>query len=165
MRTERPAAIDSVLAGALAAPILMIIALSGSFLKLTGGGAVREASVIDAVAAIATSTTWPLAIAVGALIVALPTMRALALIYVLFPIRFGYAPARHAAAVFRFAIAVRPWSMAEIFLIGVAVALVKVSGLAVLTIGPAFWALSALALIMIAEDAALCERSIWGRLA
>lgn len=161
LRTARPAALDRVLAFALATPPLMAIALTASFLTLSGGGARREASVTDAAAAIADADTWPLALAVGALIIALPVLRAVALAYVLLPLRLGRPAARHAARAFRLAVELRPWSMAEIFLIGVAVALVKVSGLAAITMGPAFWSFVALAALALMEDAALCEHSVW----
>ena len=164
LRTTRPASLDRVLAFALATPPLMAIALTASFLSLSGGGARQEASVIDAAAAVADADTWPLALAVGALIIALPVLRAVALAYVLLPIRLGRGPARHAARAFRVAIELRPWSMAEIFLIGVAVALVKVSGLAAVAMGPAFWSFVALAALALMEDAALCERSVWDRI-
>ena len=87
---------DRVLAFALATPPLMAIALTASFLTLSGGGTRQEASVIDAAAAVADADTWPLAVAVGALIIALPVLRALALAYVLVPIRLSNRPARHA---------------------------------------------------------------------
>lgn len=161
LRTGRHAAIDRLLALALAVPPLMAIGLAASFLSLSGGGTLSEASVLDAAAAVATAETWPLALAVGALIFALPTLRALALAYVLLPVRLGHPPARHAARAFRFAIELRPWSMAEIFVIGVAVALVKITGLASVTLGPAFWSFILLAVVALMEDAALCQRSIW----
>lgn len=161
LRTSRPAALDRVLAFALATPPLMAIALTASFLTLSGGGAQQEASVIDAANAVAHANTWPLALAVGALIVALPLLRALALAHVLLPIRLGRGPARRAARAFRLAVELRPWAMAEIFLIGVAVVLVKVSGLASVSLGLAFWSFVALAALALMEDAALCERSVW----
>lgn len=161
LRTAHPNALDRVLAFALATPPLMAIALAASFLTLSGGGARQEASVVDAAAAIADADTWPLALAVGALIFVLPVLRAVALAYVLLPIRLGHEPARHAASAFRLAIELRPWAMAEIFLIGVAVALVKITGLATVEIGPAFWSFAALAALALMEDAALCQRTVW----
>ncbi|MEM7507027.1 MAG: paraquat-inducible protein A [Pseudomonadota bacterium] len=161
LRTGRHAAIDRLLALALAVPPLMAIGLAASFLSLSGGGAMNEASVLDAASAVATADTWPLAFAVGALIIALPALRAVALTYVLLPLRLGHAPARHARMAFRMAVDLRPWSMAEIFVIGVAVALVKVTGMASVTLGPAFWSFVLLAMVALMEDAVLCQRSIW----
>ena len=51
--------------------------------------------------------------------------------------------------------------MAEIFIIGVAVALIKVASLAQVEFGPSFWAFTALVLMMAGQDAMICERSIW----
>jgi paraquat-inducible protein A len=51
--------------------------------------------------------------------------------------------------------------MAEVFIVGVAVALVKVGGLATLTIGPAFWAFAALVLITVLKDNFMSSLIIW----
>lgn len=161
LRRGRNAVVDQVLALAMSVPPLMIVGLTASFLSLSGSGAHSQASVIDAAEAVATSRTWPLALVVGALIIALPVIRALALCYVLLPIRLGRPPARFATAAFRLSIELRPWAMAEVFVVGVAVALVKISGLATVTPGPAFWAFMMLAGVALAEDMVLCRRSIW----
>ena len=49
--------------------------------------------------------------------------------------------------------------MAEVFIVGVAVALVKVAGLAHLSIGPAFWAFVALVLVTVLKDNFMCRVS------
>lgn len=161
LRTVRAAAIDRLLALSLSVLPLMAIGLSASFLSLSGGGTFREASVLDAAAAIASADLWEFSLLLGMAIIALPTFRALALCYALLPVRLGYPPARHAKAAFRLSDRLRPWSMAEIFVIGVAVALVKVSGLAAVTLGPAFWSFVLLGVVALMEDAVLCRRSIW----
>ena len=51
--------------------------------------------------------------------------------------------------------------MAEIFIIGVSVALVKVAGLATISLGPAFWAFVALVLVTALKDSLMCELTIW----
>ncbi|MBA2389019.1 MAG: paraquat-inducible protein A [Geodermatophilaceae bacterium] len=149
---------------ALSVPPLMAVGLTASFLSLGGGSIGNSASVIEAAGAVAAPGTWPLALIVGAFIMGLPVCRAVALAYVLVPLHLGRPPAAHAAAAFRLAIALRPWSMAEIFLIGVAVAMVKLTGLASVSLGPAFWSFAMLAVIALFEDAILCERSLWDRI-
>lgn len=130
------------------------------FLSIDVSGRHRDAALIDAVEA-AGDATWPLAFAVGGLIVALPLARALAMIWVLAPIRLGLRPAAGARGAFRLALELRPWSMIEVFIIGVAVALVKIAGLAAVGLGAAFWILVALAAVALFEDAVLCRHSIW----
>ncbi|WP_170317746.1 paraquat-inducible protein A [Paroceanicella profunda] len=161
LRTWRNRAIDQLLAISLAVLVLMGTALTLPFLGLEGGGLAQEATVIDAAEAIGSGRAWPLGIAVGGLIFAVPLLRALALCYVLLPLREGHPPRRHARGAFRLAIELRPWSMAEIFVIGVAVALVKISGLASVTLGPAFWIFVLLAVLVTLEDISMCRRSIW----
>lgn len=165
LRTGRHAAIDHLLALSLAVPPLMIVGLTASFLTLSGGGLHRDASVLDAALAVGDGDAWALALAVGVMIIALPVIRAAALTYVLLPVRLGRPPARHAARAFRLSITLRPWAMAEIFLIGVAVALVKVTGLASVSLGPAFWSYVLLGAVALMEDAALCQRSVWDLIA
>ncbi|MEM8751411.1 MAG: paraquat-inducible protein A [Pseudomonadota bacterium] len=165
LRTGRAAAVETQLALAVAAPPLMVVGLGASFISLSGGGVFREASVLDAAAAMATGNALVLALAVGAAIVALPVLRAAALIYALAPLTLRRPPARHAARAFRLAVELRPWAMAEIFLIGVAVALVKVAGLAAVSLGPAFWSFVLLAALALIEDASICERTIWDAVA
>ena len=51
--------------------------------------------------------------------------------------------------------------MAEIFVIGTSVALVKVAGLAAVSLGPAFWAFCALILVNLASRGFMCQTTIW----
>ena len=51
--------------------------------------------------------------------------------------------------------------MAEIFIIGTAVALVKVAGLANVSLGPAFWAFCALILVNVASHVFTSVTTIW----
>ena len=45
--------------------------------------------------------------------------------------------------------------------IGVSVALVKVAGLATISLGPAFWAFVALVIVTTLKDSLMCELTIW----
>ena len=152
---------DRTLAAAVASLILMVGALFFPFLELSTFGLSRKASVLDAALAFSSGLMVPLAIAVGLLIVVIPLIRATALAYVILPLRLGRPPAPGATEAFRLAAHLKPWSMAEIFIIGVVVALVKVAGIASITLGPAFWALAFLVVLVIVEGTSLCERSLW----
>ena len=91
----------------------------------------------------------PLSVATTLLIVVLPLLRASALAYTLLPLRLGRPPAPGAERAFRLAEHLRPWAMSEVFLIGVVVALVKIGGLASISLGPAFWAMAALVMVVV----------------
>lgn len=146
---------------AATASVLMVAAVFFPFLELQAGGLSRQSSVFDAVMAFSRGMMLPLSVAVGALIVVLPFARLCAIAYALAPMVFGWTPPAHAAPAMRWAEAMRPWAMAEIFIVGVAVALVKVAGLAKVTAGPAFWAFAALVLVTVLKDNLMCKFTVW----
>ncbi|MFV0474221.1 MAG: paraquat-inducible protein A [Pikeienuella sp.] len=164
LTARRAGGIDGVIAAKLASVALLVAALFLPFVNIEASGRKQQAAVLDAAAA-AGGEAWPLALAVGAMIIALPLARALALFWVLTPLSLGRKPLPQARALFRLALELRPWSMVEIFVIGVVVALVKVAGLAMIDLGAGFWLFLVVALIALYEDAALCRRTVWRMLA
>jgi paraquat-inducible protein A len=105
-----------------------------------------------------------LAVAVLFFIVVIPALRLLLLIYVLVPIIRDRPPAPLARPAFRLSEGLVPWSMAEIFAIGCAVALVKLSDLADVAFGPAAWMFAVLVVLVVATDGLMCRYSIWASL-
>lgn len=150
-----------VIAFAITVMILMIGATFFPFLQVRVAGMRNAASVFDAVLAFVDGPMVALSVAVAALIVLIPVMRAALVVYVLFPLTIGRAPYRGAAWAFRLAEVLRPWSMAEIFVIGCAVALVKISDLAHVDYGPAFWMFGSLVVVIGLQDSSMCRWTIW----
>jgi len=161
LKTQRSTAIVSVLALAITSFVLMVAAVSFPFLDLSAAGKTNSTSVLGAVMAFSGTFTLPLAVAVAGFIILLPLLRLAAIIYAVFPLATGTPPTRGAQRAFGLAEELRPWSMAEIFIVGVAVALVKVAGLATITFGPAFWAFTILVVLTAFQDTLICRYSIW----
>ena len=161
LKTERSTAIVTVLALAITSLLLMIAAVSFPFLDLSVAGKTNSTSVIGAVMAFSDTFTLPLAAAVAAFIILLPLLRLAAIILAIVPIASGTTPTRTARRAFGFSETLRPWSMAEIFIVGVAVALVKVAGIATISFGPAFWAFTILVILTFFQDTLICRYSIW----
>lgn len=161
LMTSKPAALARVLSLAITAFILMMAAISFPFLDLDAQGAHNATSVVGAVMAFNEGIALPLAVAVAFFIIVLPLTRLAAIIYAIGPLVRGAKPRRYAKSAFGLAETLRPWSMAEIFMVGVAVALIKVAGLATVTIGPAFWAFALLVVITALKDQMICRYSIW----
>lgn len=141
--------------------VLMMGAIFFPFLEISRMGFGNATSLFGVALAFADGVLLPLVLAVMAMIVGLPVLRAFLLVYTLSPLAQGQAPYRHAALAFRWSELLRPWSMAEIFVIGTAVALVKVAGLASVHLGPAFWAFCALILVNLASRGFMCQTTIW----
>lgn len=161
MMTSQPAAMARILSLALTAFVMMIAAISFPFLTLDAGGLRNATSVLDAVLAFKDGYAFPLAVAVAFFIVVIPLIRLGALIYALGPLVREVKPRQGARSAFALAEKLRPWSMAEIFIVGVTVALIKVAGLAAVTIGPAFWAFAGVVVITVLKDQLICRYSIW----
>jgi paraquat-inducible protein A len=159
--TSEPQAIVRLVSLASAAVVLMMAAISFPFLDLDVSGQHNATSVISAIMVFSSGKGIPLAIAVALFIVVLPLARLLALIYAIGPLVRGSKPHRSARVAFALTEQLRPWAMAEIFMVGVTVALVKVAGLATVTVGPAFWAFVALVVITIFNDQIMNRYSIW----
>ncbi|KKM79169.1 hypothetical protein LCGC14_1352610 [marine sediment metagenome] len=158
----RKGAFLRVIALAMTVVILMIGATFFPFLSVNVAGLTNASSVFDAALAFVDGGVMAgLSIVVAALIVLIPVLRAGLVLYVLIPLVMDRAPLPHAAGAFRLSEDLRPWSMAEIFVIGVAVALVKVSDLARVDYGPAFWMFAALVLITVLQDGIMCRWTIW----
>ncbi|XDA98153.1 paraquat-inducible protein A [Sulfitobacter sp. LCG007] len=153
-----------IIAISLAGVILIVAATVFPFLKIDAGGLANSVSILDAALAFSDGPLIVLSLLTAALIVFLPLARLLLSLYVLIPVVYDRPPAPGAHRAFRLAEAIRPWSMAEIFAIGCAVALVKISDLAHVTMGPAFWLFAALVLLVVVQDNFMCRWSVWNSL-
>lgn len=157
----RGGAFTQLIALSFTTVVLMMGAIFFPFLEISRMGFGNATSLFGVAMAFADGVLLPLVLAVMAMIVGLPVMRAFLLVYTLAPLVKGQPPHRHAATAFRWSEELRPWSMAEIFVIGTAVALVKVAGLATVHLGPAFWAFCALILVNLASRGFMCQTTIW----
>ncbi|MGJ8573235.1 MAG: paraquat-inducible protein A [Hoeflea sp.] len=158
-------AITRVVGLALTSTILMGIVLFAPFLYLDAGPFDSSASVVDVVLGFATGIMVPLAFAVLVFIIVVPLARSFLLIYALAPLLAGYGNAVGAQSALRWAFQLKPWAMAEIFMVGVAVALVKLAGMATVDTGAAFWAFVLLVIVNTFQDTFMCRNTLWTSLA
>lgn len=159
--TGRPEAILRVVVLASTSLILMTIVVFYPFLELRQGVFSSKASVFDTVMTFSNGVMAPLSIAVGLFIIVLPTTRLALLVWALLPVSLARAPWAGARPALRWAERIRPWAMAEIFMVGVAIALVKLADLATLEMGPAFWSFGAIVIITALGDSQLSRHSTW----
>lgn len=161
LMTNRRGALQRTLAASVASLILMVAAVTFPFLEMSIAGLSSTASVIEVALAFQGGLVTALSVATLLLIVVIPLLRAAALTYVLLPLIRGRPPAHRAERAFRLARELKPWAMAEVFVVGVAVALVKIAGMATIALGPAFWALSGVVVLVIYEGTGMSEWTVW----
>jgi paraquat-inducible protein A len=105
----------------------------------------------------------PLAFVVLFVTVVAPLARLLGTLYVLIRSQERWPP-RHLRRVFAIAERLRPWSMLEVFVLGVFVAYVKLGDLVTIGLRTGVYALFALTVLLIWVDSALDREAIWERL-
>ncbi|RKF15459.1 paraquat-inducible protein A [Roseovarius spongiae] len=149
-----------LIALALTVLILIVAASIFPFLAIDAGGLHHKASILDTALAFHGMLSV-LSVAVLFFIVVIPMLRLCLLIYVLVPLIRDRPPAPLSREAFALSEALVPWSMAEIFAIGCAVALVKLSDLADVVYGPAAWMFAVLVVLVVATDRLMCRYSIW----
>lgn len=154
-------AFTQLIALAFTSIILLMGAIFFPFLEISRMGFGNTTSLFGVAMAFAEGFLLPLVLVLLLLVIGLPIFRSALLLYTLIPLAQGSAPYKHAANAFRLSEKLRPWSMAEIFIIGVVVALVKIAGMASIHLGPAFWAMACLVLLVVLEGTSLCEWSLW----
>jgi len=131
----------------------MFMACFFPFLTLSVGSGSNQASLFDAIIAFSDAAHFPV-----------PTLRLVLLIYVLGPLALNRPPLPNAIPIFRITEQLRPWCMVEIFVVGVAVSLVKIVGMADVELGPAFWAITILVPITVWKDTLICRWTLWSAL-
>jgi paraquat-inducible protein A len=99
-------------------------------------------------------------VAVGATTIALPALEVALMLYLLIPLRLRRVPPGLPIA-FRIVLLVHPWSMMEIFLLGVLVTLVKLGDLATVVPGPSLWAFCGLIVLFTMAASSFSVRDFW----
>ncbi|WP_371156731.1 paraquat-inducible protein A [Jannaschia sp. 2305UL9-9] len=157
----RPEAILRIVVLAVTALILMTIVVFYPFLELRNGVFDSRASVFETVMSFSEGVMAPLSVAVAIFVIVLPVSRLGLLVWALGPLSIDRNALPGAARALRWAEVLKPWAMAEIFMVGVAVALIKLADLATLSMGPAFWSFTAIVVITALKDTQMSKHSIW----
>jgi paraquat-inducible protein A len=160
---SHPQSTERALACTLGALFLFVLAnvfpivglkLSGDFVQTTllGAAQVMYRNDMRLVAGLVLVTTF-----------VAPLTQMLAMTYLLLPACLGRRPPQ-ARRVFRGMTLIQPWSMLEVFVLGILVALVKLAHLAIVVPGIALWSFGGVMLLMAAATAAFDARDLWTRL-
>ena len=158
-----PETIDRSLALAITGLVLLVIANIYPFLSLESQGTVLETTLITGTIILSEQSMAGVAILVLLTSMLIPCLLLGALVYVLWPMKSGHRlPARR--RVFRLALTLRPWSMTEIFLLGILVSVVKLGKMATIIPGTALFAFLALVFVLAAVNTFLVPVTIWEKM-
>lgn len=158
-----PKTIDHTLAMAITGLMLMVIANLYPFLSLESQGTILETTLITGTIILSQQSMAGVAILVLLTSMLVPCLLLGALVYVLWPMKTGRRlPASR--RVFRLALTLRPWSMTEVFLLGILVSVVKLAKMATIIPGTALFSFLALVFVLAAVNTFLVPRTIWEKI-
>jgi paraquat-inducible protein A len=148
---------------AVAALILLVVMCSSQLMSVETAGIRRVADLFSGPEELVRQDMAPLALVVIFVTVLAPLLRIVATLYVL--VRAHQTrPPRHLRRVFAVAEKLRPWSMIEVFVLGVFVAYVKLGDLVTIGLRTGVYALLALTIVLVWLDSALDREAVWEQL-
>lgn len=160
LASNRPRAQAIMFAFSSCALMFLLLANAFPFLGFSASGQERKVGLLQSVAILVTENLPSLAVIVFASIILIPGIFLLAMIYVSIALeRQRSLPG--IALVLRSALVLLPWSMAEIFLIGILVSFVKISSIADVSLGLSFWSYVLFVLCMSVAVLHVDRREIW----
>ncbi len=159
---EVPNSLDRALAFSLAAVVLFAVSNVYPIVGLSVNGTVVETTLLGSVNVLYHDGKWPIAGLVFATTVLMPILQTVTMLWLLIPLKFDRAP-WGGPAIFRLCHLCQPWGMTEVLILGLLVALVKLSAIAGVVLGPALWSFGALMFVLAAAGSAFDTRSLWSR--
>ena len=148
---------------AVAALILLVVMCSSQLMSVETAGIRRVADLFSGPEELVRQDMAPLALVVIFVTVLAPLLRLVATLYVLVRAH-ERRPPRHLRRVFAIAEKLRPWSMIEVFVLGVFVAYVKLGDLVTIGLRTGVYALLALTVVLVWLDSALDREAVWEEL-
>ena len=161
---ERRDGLDRTLALTVAGIVLLIIANVFPFLSFHMQGQVTETTLGTGVLDLYEQGFPELAGLVLVTAIVAPAVHLGILLHLLLPLRLGRLPWALAPS-FRLIRRIQPWSMMEVFLLGILVSVVKLAGMAKIVPGLAIYSFALLILGVAAANAAFEPRAFWRRAA
>ncbi|MDR3518092.1 MAG: paraquat-inducible protein A [Azospirillaceae bacterium] len=140
--------VEQWLALTAAAVVAFMIANICPVVRISLQGQHNEAALWQSVAALAHGAAAPIAVPMALCVILVPLMQIVLLVWVLPFARVGRRAPGFAPAM-RILVALRPWSMVEVGLLGILVATIKLSSFVEVAPGAGIWATAALTVLLI----------------
>lgn len=155
--------LEHTLALALAAAVLFVVANSFPFLSFEMRGRITETTLVSGVVDLYRQGKETIAVLVFFTIVLAPLCQIALLLWVLLPLHLNRVPWQLPHA-FRLLRHVQPWSMMEVFIIGILVAIVKLMGMATIVPGLALWSFVLLMFVIAGASSSFEPEAVWERM-
>jgi paraquat-inducible protein A len=154
--------LNRTLALTIAGLTLFVIANSFPFLSFSMQGQVTQTTLFTGIQTLYDQGKWQIAAVVAFTSVLAPGLQLSLLLIVLIPLAGRRMP-RRLPTLFRHVRSLAPWGMMDVFMLGILVAVVKLSDMAGIVPGVSLFAFAALILVLAAAQAALDPDLVWSR--
>jgi len=161
LAANRPHAFSMMLAFAVTGLMFLLLATTFPFVGFSASGQERTVTLLQSIAILVTDMPSMAAI-VFASIIFIPASFLLGIVYVMIALaRERLLPGT--TWMLRWLLMLVPWSMAEIFLIGILVSFVKIVSIADVTLGLSFWSYMLFTVCLAVVIVYLDKRELWER--
>lgn len=133
-------ALERLLAFSVSGLIFLLMSSLYPFLSFSASGQQREVTLLQSLDVLAGEQEILLAFLIMVVILIIPAVFLLGVVYVMGHLKYHGTLPVFGRRLLRIILGLAPWSMVEIFLIGTLVSLVKISSMALITLGLSFWA-------------------------
>ncbi len=162
MMTKSPQnAANRMLAFAFSGLIFLLMSGFYPFLSFSASGQGRVVTLLQSLDVLVDEKQIILALMIMLVILVIPALFLMGVLYVIGSLKLQGSLPPYGSQILGFILALAPWSMVEIFLIGTLVSLVKISSLATVTLGMSFWAYILFTMLMISVLLHLDKVQIW----
>ncbi|WP_428536370.1 paraquat-inducible protein A [Rhodopila sp.] len=144
----------------ISALILFLLGATLTLIAVSTAGQERIAGLVSGPSEMEQYGLWEISLVVLITTVAAPLARVLCMLAVLGGLHLKRPPAE-LREIYAWVEHLRPWSMVEIYLLGLLVAYVRLSGMTTVNLGPAIYALAGLMVIMVLADYMLDGQAVW----
>jgi paraquat-inducible protein A len=155
--------IDRTLAWTFAGLVLYAVAVSFPFLAMKNGPISNETGLLTGIEFLYRQGIIPLATLVLLTCVLIPLIQMLGLLYIFIPLKLNFR-VKYAIPVFRLFKHIKPWSMMEIYMLGILVSIVKLGKMATIVPGLAVIAFGILIFVLNFALSAVDEHMVWEKL-
>ncbi|MDR3418895.1 MAG: PqiA/YebS family transporter subunit [Nevskia sp.] len=155
--------LDAMLALALAALIVLAVANAYPLMTLSVGSKHSEATLWRMIVDTYDSNVAPIAVVAALTVFFFPLLQACLYAYVLLPLRRGRVPAAFVGVMHALR-QMQPWTMVEVFMLGLLVAVVKLGDMATAVPGIGLWGFAVLTFLLTVLNSADLEE-LWARAA
>ena len=154
--------IDRTLAYILGAAVVFAVANSFPIFAIESQGSVTGITLFEAVRSLWDQEMRAISVTVLVTTILVPALELASLSYLLLPLKLGRAPVG-CSSLLRLMRAVQPWGVIEVFMLGILVSLVKLTGSFKVYPGIALWSFGLLTLLLAAAGASFSSRDVWKR--